>query len=228
MSALIEHFLAPEVRPFAISAAVIALLGGIELVSMLLGVSLSHLIGHSFDFGHGDAHPVDHDAGFDHDSNPLASAFSWVNAGGTPLLIFLLLALGIFAITGFFIQGLAGLVGTPMPAALASIAALVATVPLTRQASRIIARAVPRDETYVVSAGDLVGRVGDVVIGPLDQGLPGRVSVADIHGNRHMVMARAVPSSKPLPQGTCVLLVDRDDSCFLAIEASEELRRPPA
>ena len=65
-----------------------------------------------------------------------------------------------------------------------------------------IARAIPKDESYAVGLGDLVGRVGEVVIGPLDQGPPGRVSVADIHGNRHFVWAVAAPRSSPLPQGT--------------------------
>jgi len=226
MTALVEHILAPEVRPFAIAAVAIALLGGVEVLSMLVGFSLSNLLGHSFDFSDGAAQHGGHDIGVDHDANPFANALSWVNAGGTPLIIFLLLLLAIFSIIGFVIQGLAGLFGPPLPAALAAIAAALVTPPLTRPASRLVAKAVPKDETYVVSAADLVGRLGSVVIGPLDQGLPGRVSVADIHGNRHMVMARAAPSSEPLPQGTAVLLVDRDDTSFLAIEAGDELKKP--
>jgi len=99
-----------------------------------------------------------------------------------------------------------------------------ASVPLVRVTSRAIARAIPKDESYAVGLGDLVGRVGEVVIGPLDQGPPGRVSVADIHGNRHFVLAVAAPSSSPLPQGTLVLLVDRVDTRFVAVKADDELK----
>jgi hypothetical protein len=211
MSALLEHVMAPEVRPFAIAAAMILIVGSIEVVSMLVGASLSEMLGTNIDFGH----PGD---------NGVINAISWVNVGGVPLLIFLLLLLGIFSITGFLIQDIARMLGGPLPATLASVGAVAVSIPLVRAASRAIARVIPKDESYAISLGDLVGRVGEVVIGPLDQGPPGRVSVADVHGNRHFVLAVAAPSSSPLPQGTLVLLVDRVDTRFVAVKADDELK----
>ncbi len=38
MSALLEHVMAPEVRPFAIAAAMILIVGSVEVVSMLVGL----------------------------------------------------------------------------------------------------------------------------------------------------------------------------------------------
>ncbi|MFK4383027.1 membrane protein implicated in regulation of membrane protease activity [Bradyrhizobium sp. USDA 223] len=154
----------------------------------------------------------------------MLNAISWINVGGVPLLIFLLLLLGAFSITGFLIQDLARMVAGPLPAAVASIGAVAASVPLVRVSSRAIARIIPKDESYVVGLGDLVGRIGEVVVGPLDQGPPGRVSVADVHGNRHFVSAVAAPQSGPLPQGTMVLLVDRDGTRFVAVKADDELK----
>ena len=211
MSALLQHVMAPEVRPFAIAAAMILIVGSIEVVSMLVGASLSEMLGTNIDFGH----PSD---------NGVINAISWINVGGVPLLIFLLLLLGAFSITGFLIQDIARMVAGPLPATLASVGAVAVSVPLVRSASRAIARVIPKDESYVVGLGDLVGRVGEVVIGPLDQGPPGKVSVADIHGNRHFVWAVAAPSSSPLPQGTMVLLVDRDGTRFVAVKAEDELK----
>jgi hypothetical protein len=211
MSALLEHVMAPEVRPFAIAAAMIVIVGSIEVVSMLVGASLSEMLGTNIDFGH----PSD---------NGVVNAISWVNVGGVPLLIFLLLLLGAFSITGFLIQDIARMVAGPLPASAASVGAVVVSVPIVRAASRAIARVIPKDESYAVGLGDLVGRVGEVVIGPLDQGPPGRVSVADVHGNRHFVLAVAAPSSSPLPQGTLVLLVDRVDTRFVAVRAGDELK----
>ncbi|MBW7965407.1 OB-fold-containig protein [Bradyrhizobium sp. BR 10261] len=211
MSALLEHVMAPEVRPFAIAAAMILIVGTLEVVTMLVGASLSEVLGTSIDF----SHPSD---------NGVINAISWINVGGVPLLIFLLLALGAFSITGFLIQDVARMVAGPLPASIASLAAVVVSVPLIRGASRGIARIIPKDESYVIGLGDLVGRVGEVVVGPLDQGPPGRVSVADIHGNRHFVLAVAAPDSAPLPQGTLVLLVDRVDTRFVAVKADDELK----
>lgn len=211
MSALLEHVMSPEVRPFAIAAAMILILGSVEVISMLVGASLSEMLGTNIDFGH----PSD---------NGVINAISWINVGGVPLLIFLLLLLGAFSITGFLIQDLARMVAGPLPATLASVGAVGVSIPLVRSASRAIARVIPKDESYAVGLGDLVGRVGEVVIGPLDQGPPGRVSVADIHGNRHFVWAVAAPASSPLPQGTMVLLVDRDGTRFVAVKADDELK----
>ena len=73
--------MSPEVRPFAIAAAMILIVGSIEVVSMLVGASLSEMLGTSIDFGH----PSD---------NGVINAISWINVGGVPLLIFLLLLLG--------------------------------------------------------------------------------------------------------------------------------------
>lgn len=119
MSALLEHVMSPEVRPFAIAAAMILIVGTLEVVTMLVGASLSEMLGTSVDF----SHPSD---------NGVINAISWINVGGVPLLIFLLLALGAFSITGFLIQDVARMVAGPLPASIASLAAVVVSVPLVR------------------------------------------------------------------------------------------------
>jgi YqiJ-like protein len=211
MSALLEHVMAPEVRPFAIAAAMIVIVGSVEVVSMLVGASLSEILGVAVDF----SHPSD---------SGVINAISWINLGGVPFLIFILLLLGAFSITGFLIQDIARMVAGPLPASIASAGAVVVSIPLVRISSGLIAKLIPKDESYAVGLGDLVGRVGEVVIGPLDQGPPGRVSVADVHGNRHFVWAVAAPDSAPLAQGTLVLLVDRVGTRFVAVQASDELK----
>jgi len=140
-----------------------------------------------------------------------------------PLLVFILLALGLFSIAGFLIQDAARFVMAPLPASIAALAAGAVSLPLLRAATREVARLIPQDETYAVSLSDLIGRVGQVVIGPLDQGLPGRVRVKDVHDNWHTVTASAAPDSPPLQKGARVLLVDCRDRLFIAIAATDEI-----
>ena len=45
MSALTDILLAPDVRPFAVAAAIMLALGGIELLATLVGFSISELVG---------------------------------------------------------------------------------------------------------------------------------------------------------------------------------------
>ena len=210
MSAVTDILLAPDVRPFAISAAIMVTLGGIELLTMIVGFSISELIGKDFAL-----ETESHSA--------IGGLFLWINAGRLPLLILMILALGVFAIAGFLLQAIAHSVGTAVPVTLAALAAAALSLPAIRVTSRGIARIIPRDETYAVEEADFVGHVAEVSIGPLDQGLPGRVRLKDVFGNWHSVAARASPESTPLPVGASVLLVDRDARCFIAISAPADL-----
>jgi Protein of unknown function (DUF1449) len=210
MSALTDLLLAPDVRPFTVAAAIMVALGGIELLTTLVGFSISELLGKDL------AVEADSDSG-------LGGMFLWVNAGRLPLLILIILALGVFSIAGFFLQGLAHGAGLSIPASIAALAAVACSIPAIRVTSRGIARIIPRDETYVVHEADFVGHVAEVSIGPLDQGLPGRVRLKDVFGNWHSLVARASPESTPLPVGASVLLVDRDAKSFIAISAPADL-----
>jgi hypothetical protein len=210
MSALTDILLAPDVRPFAVAAAIMLALGGIELLATLVGFSISELVGKEV--------TVDADSG-----NGLGGLFLWINAGRLPLLILIILALGVFSIAGFFLQGLAHGVGISIPASIAALAAAACSIPVIRVTSRGIARIIPRDETYAVEEADFIGHVAEVSIGPLDQGLPGRVRLKDVFGNWHSLVARASPESIPLPVGASVLLVDRDAKSFIAISAPTDL-----
>lgn len=201
-------FLAPECLPFAIGAVMLAALTFIEMVCLLFGFSLGEMI--------------DKSLGGDHHGG--TGIFSWLNAGGVPILVLLLLSLGLFSIAGFLIQIAAHAVWGLLPAAPASIAAFVLAMPAVRLSSGLVARIVPRDETYAVEPAELVGRSAEVTVGPLDQGLPGRVRLKDQHSNWHVLRARAAPDQDaPIPVGATVLLVDLVDGIFLAIPTPADL-----
>jgi len=84
MSAVGDILLASDVRPFAVAAAIMIALGGIEFLSMLVGFSISELFGKEIAV-EGDHHGA------------LEGLFLWVNAGHLPLLILIILMLGYFS-----------------------------------------------------------------------------------------------------------------------------------
>src|ERR1700704_4600391 len=133
MSAVSDILLAPDVRPFAIAAAIMMALGAIELLTTLVGFSLAELVGQA--------------AAVEADSHTgLGGLFLWINAGRLPLLILIILALGVFSIEGFLLQGVAHGLGIPVPAWIAGIVAFAAMMPVIRTTSRGISRIIPRDE----------------------------------------------------------------------------------
>jgi membrane protein implicated in regulation of membrane protease activity len=206
-----DFLAAPELRPFAVAGLVMLLLVVLEIGSTLVGFSL------------GDA--VDKGVEADGDPGVLGGMLGWVNAGGVPTMVLLLILLGGFSAFGFALQAAAEALWTPLPAFPASLLAFLPTIPFTRAASRGVARIVPRDETYAVSADDLVGRVAEVTVGPLDAGPAGRVKLRDSHGNWHFPLARAARGEAPIGVGAQVLLVDRDGAAYLAIPVPPELNQ---
>jgi hypothetical protein len=214
MSAISDILLAPDVRPFAIAAAIMLTLGVIELLTTLTGFPFGSVLGS--------------DASLDADGHHgLDGLFLWINAGRLPLLMLIILALGIFSIGGFLLQGIAHSIGTAVPVTVAALVAAAGSIPVIRTTSRGLARIIPRDETYAVSDAEFVGKVALVSVGPLDQGLPGKVRLKDVFGNWHTLNARASADSTELPVGASVLLVDRDAKSFIAISAPADLIAQP-
>ncbi|WP_232630812.1 OB-fold-containig protein [Methylobacterium sp. Leaf118] len=211
----------PALFPFTLAAAVMAGFVLVEALSLLVGQSLSGLVDGAM--GHeaagGDlATAADAQAG----ASP-AALMSWINLGRVPFLILLILGLAAFALAGFVLQGLAAALVAPLPAALAVLLAGAATVPALRVSTRAVARLIPRDESYVVSADDLIGVTAEVTLGPLDQGLPGQVRAVDRHGNTHFLRARAAPDAPAMESGARVLIVDRAEAVYVAVPAGPDL-----
>ena len=211
----------PALFPFTLAAAVMAGLVVVEAISLLLGQSLSGMVdgalGH--DGGGGDLVTT---ADADGAVSP-AALMSWINLGRVPFLILLILGLAVFALAGFILQGLAAALLAPLPALPAVGLAAAATLPALRVSTRALARLIPRDESYAVTADDLVGTTAEVTLGPLDQGLPGQVRARDRHDNVHFLRARAAADASPMATGTRVLLVDRVDAVFVAVPAPADL-----
>lgn len=207
-----DLFLAPQAAPFAVASIILVTITVLEMGCLLIGVSLSELVDKAMPEGQGGG---------------LSGLMSWVNRGGVPVLVLLLIFLGFFAINGFVLQAVARAIYMPLPALLASIPAFVVAVPQARWASGLVSRIVPRDETYVIDPDDFVGRIAEVTVGPLDQGLPGRVRIKDRHGNWHTLRARAAADSTAIPIGRQVLLVDTVSNVFIAIVAPSDLTAEP-
>jgi membrane protein implicated in regulation of membrane protease activity len=216
-----DLLLSGSYQPFIVAGLVMTSLVAIETASLIAGFSLSHFIEQSLDPSVFDGyHAEAGEAGF------TGSLLGWVNAGRVPLMILIITWLASFAAAGFVIQTLAMSLVAPLPLPIAGLIAFSLAAPATRFTTRLVSSIVPREETYAVSNDDLVGRVAQVTLGPLDQGPAGRVKVQDAHGNWHFLMAKAAEDRDPIPVSAQVLLVDRRDATFIVIPAPEELKTP--
>lgn len=205
MSAL----LAPENTPFA---AALALLG---LLVIVQAVGIGHLFpdpDFEIDGPEGDA-----DLG-----GGLASVLGF---GRVPLIVWLSSLLACFGVIGLSLQNLfAGLFGLPFSAGGASGAALLAAIPANAVVTRALGVIWPRDETTAVDIGSLVGRRGRIATGRSSRGNPARVTVHDVHGQMHNVMAEPHHDTDVFTEGDEVLLVRREGELFYALDGQGPIR----
>ena len=213
----------PGFRPFLITALILAGLVVVEMLSMLAGASASHSVDHmlgidahpvipehGLDGGHGLHHadPSDGDLHADR-TGPVAEAFGWINVGRIPLLMLLMAGLAAFSVAGILIEAASRGLGVGVLSWLSIPAAVVVTVPAMRLVSRSIAWVIPKDQSFAIESEDLIGRTGEVTVGPVRAGVVARIKVQDRYGNWHFPRVVPFEPSAEISTGTQVLVVSR-------------------
>lgn len=199
--------LEPHNLPFAAALCVMAVLALVQLIGLA-------------DF-FGD-HDIGHDSG-----GAMDGLLSLVGVGRVPFLIWLSLFLLAFAGLGLGIQASAeNLTGGPLDAALASMFAGVAALPVAGLVSRPLGAILPGDETTAISVDELIGRRAHITDGVARRGSPARARVNDRHGMMHHVMVEPHEDSSELRAGEEILLVRREGEGFIAMELADRALSP--
>jgi hypothetical protein len=144
--------------------------------------------------------------------------------GRVPLLIWLAALLFVFGATGVIGQALlTSLLGAPLSAGWAALAAGAAALPLNSLAVRPLAAIMPQDETTAIGLDDLVRRDAEIQIGTARPGSPARAKVIDVHGQSHFVMVEPHDQTLELNAGDTVLLVRREGQTFYGVQYESPL-----
>ncbi len=223
-----EFLLVDQNGPFLVAGAVTLLIAAVEMASLLLGFGLSNLIDDLLpDFDPGpdfDGPDFDGTDSFDAaEANVFVQAFAWLNVGRVPFLVLLLSYLAVFTVAGLALQSAANAAIGLIPAWIAGPAAGLAALPATRLTSRLLARIVPREETYAVGEEQFIGRTASITLGPVDAETAGKAKLVDQFGNVHFVRVRAANAGESYEVGSEVLLVRRDDAVFAVITTPESV-----
>ncbi|MGE0424619.1 MAG: OB-fold-containig protein [Reyranellaceae bacterium] len=226
---MLDFLALPQVAPFSIAALVLIGLTVFEILTLLIGKPISAVLDHAI--------PLDSTAGdgfggkdaLEGKTGLFGSAFDWLNIGRVPVFVLLIIALAAFSISGLAVQiGFNG-VWRPMPTLLAVLVVLVPTAYFTRWSSRLVARIVPRDETYAQTGNDFVGLVGTVTVGPARAGVVARARIVDRHGNAHFPRIEPADPAVVIPAGASVLVIDvRKSVLAVALADPALVADPPA
>ncbi len=204
MSLLAGHNL-----PFVIALGALALIALVQVTGL----------GDVFD-GAGDV-----DAGGGLEAGGFGEALTaLLGLGRVPLLIWLASLLLIFGGVGLIGQSwIAGLLGAPLSAGWATLAAGAAALPLNSLAMRPIGAIMPRDETTAIALDELVRRDAEIQIGTARAGSPARAKVIDRHGQAHFVMVEPHDQALAFNAGDTVLLVRREGQTFFGVQYESPL-----
>ena len=144
--------------------------------------------------------------------------------GRVPLLIWLAALLFVFAAVGVIGQSvLASMLGAPLSAGWATLAAGAAALPLNSLVMRPLGAIMPKDETTAIDLDDLVRRDAEIQIGTARAGSPARAKVIDVHGQAHFVMVEPHDPTLAFTAGDTVLLVRREGPTFYGVQYESPL-----
>lgn len=195
--------------PFTVAAMVLLLLLLIELVGFFFGgvsgfldnLLPDALVDADFDID------ADLDASVDASMDAASSggelslglkALDWLYVGRIPTMILLILLIACFSIAGFIIQELAHrILGSYLSPWLASLDALVVSIPLLKVTAAALYPIIPKEETTAVGGNELLGREARIVLGQASVGLPAQAKVMDAHGQSHYVLLEPDPDYHP-------------------------------
>ncbi|MCL1037160.1 YqiJ family protein [Shewanella submarina] len=211
---MLGFFLLDGNLPFTVAISIVILLGLIELLSLVTGLSLSGL----FD----DLLSLDSDIDSD-GATGFTGITGWLCLNRLPLLIWFVLASSSFAITGLAVNYLtAAITGGLLPSWLAIPVALIGLLLGCRYLGSSLARLLPKNESSVISIDSLEGAVGTVTLATASRGKPAEVVVKDESQQKHYVLAEP-DSDDQLAKGTDVVLLRKDGNIWIAARFENSL-----
>ena len=193
-----EIFLIDQNIVFTVAICIALLLGTLELLSLMLGG-----ITEWFD-------TIVPDTDID---GPEMSFLSYLCIGRVPFLIWLVIFLLSFGLTGIIVQLLLNsFFGFYLPALIAFIAILPISALPTRYIAIAVNKVLPKDETAAISQNEFAGHRATIVIGSSYRNHPAQARFKDIHGTTHYIMVEPNREDDVYTAGEEVIIVTKSDT----------------
>lgn len=202
---MLDFFLADFNLPYSISISIVFAIACLEGIGLVVGLSISNFLEDLFSIDFVDDTELP--------SGGISATLGWLYLHRLPMLVWLLLLLSNFGIVGvtinyFFI----------LPLWLTLPITTVITLFLTRFFAKNLSKIIPKNESSATSSSSFAGKVATITIGKASKGHPTEAVVKDSYNQKHYVLVEPEDSSKTLTQGMQVVLIQKQQSTWLAIE----------
>lgn len=198
-------FTAAQNIPFGVALALMLGLAVIEAIGLALAMSPSAWL--------------DNALVPDLSADGTEGALGWLHVGKVPTLVLLVIFLAGFAITGYLVQIAArDIVGFYLPSVVASLPAFAMAITGVRTLGMLLARIVPRDESFSVSESEFIGRVAIITAASDNPDLASQARLKDSYGRAHYILAEPDLPDLALRDGMDVLIVRKVGAHYRVIE----------
>lgn len=213
---MIEFLLADFNTGFAIALGMVIALAFLEGLGMLIGLSLMSLLDQispiEFD--------LEVDAEFSHGG--LTPILGWLCLNRLPLLIWLVLFLTCFSISGYSVNFfLLNATNFLLPTFVVYSLALIAAILLTRYLGIPLGRLLPKNESSAVSNDSFTGLIAKITIGTAKKDSPAEATLLDSFNQKHYVLVSPDDDTETFNQGDEVVLVEKQKNIWLAVKFTQ-------
>ncbi|AQS37745.1 Protein of unknown function (DUF1449) [Shewanella psychrophila] len=210
---MVDFLLTQANLPFTLSLAFVFLLGAFEAFSLCIGYSL---VGALDDWAPSDV-DIDSDVDGLGGGSGLTGIAGWLCLDRLPLLIWFVLVLVSFSITGYISNYISLAISHELlPQSATLPIALFFTAFSCRYIGVLVARILPKNESSAVSIDVLLGSVGTVTIGCAIKGNPSEALVKDQYQQKHYVLVEPELPGIEFNPGTQVVLLRREGTVWSA------------
>lgn len=210
-----ELFTHPSNLIFSICLSLMFLLGLLELILLVLGGGSQGLLDQFLPDDLGSTKDVD--IALDADQGWLNALLDWLFIGRVPLLVWLIIFLTLYSLSGFILQSiLQTWTGSYWSAWIMAPLCLVLSMPMIRYSAMLIAKILPQDETTAIYSEELIGRTALIILGEAKVNSPAQARVQDQFGQTHYVLVEP-ETDLHFSQGQEVILTQKTKIGFKAI-----------
>jgi hypothetical protein len=152
-----------------------------------------------------------------YDLSGIKSIFAFLGIGRVPVIILIILFLLIFGLVGWLLEAIAHhFLGIYIYTIVAVCASLIATVILLRFITAFLAKFMPKDETQVISEGELIGKIATITLGKASRGKPAQAKIR-INQQTIYIMVEPDNLNDIFKYQDQVMIVRKESSKYFAI-----------
>lgn len=206
---LIEFFLSDLNIIYSVSLAIVFGLALLEGVALLIGASVMSILDDLIDI----------DVDTEVSTNGLTSLLGWLCLNKLPMLVWLILILTSFSISGLvYNYTVANTLNLTVLFWFSKPIAVFGALMLTHYFGNAIAKIIPKNESSAVTTDSFAGKVATITLGKASKGNAAEAVLKDEYNQKHYVMVEPEDEMSCFNQGTAVVLMEKTANCWIAAE----------